>query len=120
MSSVSARYFTYLLVIIGLLILGNQKYLFSDDEERRIIDVLPKDPPQIPTLYSAEFTNWNSTYLHDDSLIIGVFYDGIAKAYPVMILDRHEVVNDYLGARALITPEKTASPSAYRRSRASL
>jgi len=79
MNSGSARSFTYLLVIIGLLILGNQKYLFSDDEERRIIDVLPKDPPQIPTLYSAEFTNWNSTYLHDDSLIIGVFYDGIAK-----------------------------------------
>jgi len=117
LSSAYARYFIYLLIVAGLLILGNQKYLFLDEEERRIVDVLPHDPPQIPTLYNAEFTGSGSTYLGDDSLVVGVHHEGVAKAYPVQILNRHEVVNDFLGREPIIVSfcPLTGSPLVFSR-----
>ena len=36
------------------------------------------------------------TYLNDNDLVVGVVYNGVAKAYPHRILDWHEIVNDDL------------------------
>jgi hypothetical protein len=34
--------------------------------------------------------------------VLGVFRNGVAKAYPIRILERHEVVNDQFGADAVV------------------
>ena len=35
--------------------------------------------------------------LHEETLVIGVVLDGEAKAYPITVLQRHEMVNDVVG-----------------------
>lgn len=41
--------------------------------------------------------------LVDENLVIGVERDGIARAYPLKMLNLHEVVNDLLGGPLLVT-----------------
>jgi len=49
----------------------------------------------IPEINNPVFiTADNVTYPHDDDIVIGVFYNDVAKAYPLNILSWHEVVND--------------------------
>ena len=38
-----------------------------------------------------------AAYLRDDDLVIGVVRNGQARAYPIRILNWHEIVNDVLG-----------------------
>ncbi len=58
-------------------------------------DTIPpvKDPefarPDDPRLVAAQVT--------DETEVLGVVYDGIAKAYPMAVMDRQEVVNDQFG-----------------------
>ena len=37
-------------------------------------------------------------YLRDDDLLITITHNGITRAYPTRILDRHEIVNDMFGS----------------------
>lgn len=49
----------------------------------------------IPSVDSPEFeTASNNTEIDDDTLVIGVRYNGVTKAYPHDILNWHEIVND--------------------------
>ncbi|MFT5506634.1 MAG: hypothetical protein ACI8XC_004362 [Gammaproteobacteria bacterium] len=43
-----------------------------------------------PAMISAE----EAEYLEDDDRVLGIVIDGIAKAYPIRILNWHEIVND--------------------------
>jgi hypothetical protein len=90
----------FLLIISVLIVNSNRRFLFWDEEAKEIVDVLPKDPKQIPTLYRVSDTE--TYYLLDDSMVVGVVVDGAPKAYPLMILDRHEVVNDRIGETSII------------------
>jgi len=90
----------FLLIISVLIVNSNRRFLFWDEEAREIVDVLPKDPKQIPTIYKVSDTE--TDYLLDDSMIVGVVVDGASKAYPLMVLDRHEVVNDQIGDTHII------------------
>ena len=40
--------------------------------------------------------------LRDSHQVLGVFYNGIAKAYPISIMNWHEVVNDSYGADPVV------------------
>jgi hypothetical protein len=54
-------------------------------------------PPRdgIPALFYPKFIPAaEARYLKNDDRVLGVEINGIAKAYPLRILDRHEVVND--------------------------
>lgn len=58
-------------------------------------------PPRdgIPSIDNPEFTTTdNAKHVFKSDYVLGVFYNGIAKAYPVRIMDWHEVVNDKFGA----------------------
>ena len=90
----------FLIIISVLIVNSNRRFLFWDEEAREIVDVLPKDPKQIPTIYKVSDTE--TDYLLDDSMIVGVVVDGASKAYPLMVLDRHEVVNDQIGDTHII------------------
>ena len=46
-------------------------------------------PIDHPTFVSSEETDFE-----DEAQVLGVFYNGIAKAYPIGILNWHEIVND--------------------------
>jgi hypothetical protein len=48
-----------------------------------------------PSFQDAEAADW----LDDADLVIGVTVDGEAKAYPLRILNAHEIVNDEVGGR---------------------
>lgn len=53
-------------------------------------------PPRdgIPSIDSPEFRKVNQAALAGRERILGVFANGVAKAYPVNILNYHEIVND--------------------------
>jgi hypothetical protein len=69
-----------------------------------IRSILSGGPPKdgIPALSSPRFvTADEAVFLDRDDLVVGIEDGGLAKAYPIKILNWHEVVNDRLGARAL-------------------
>ncbi|MBE0624677.1 MAG: DUF3179 domain-containing protein [Burkholderiales bacterium] len=62
-------------------------------------------PPRdgIPAIDQPEFTEAGlATFLRDDDAVLGMVRKGIARAYPVRILNWHEVVNDRFGAEAVV------------------
>lgn len=65
----------------------------EDFDLNKIISVIPKDA--IPAITNPEFTE--EDYLEEDDYIIGVNINGDVRAYPVIILDWHEIVNDEVG-----------------------
>ena len=69
--------------------------------EFEIITLLPKDAiPSIdrPRFYSVKEAD---AEYEPDEVVIGVEFDGDARAYPVGLLSSHEVVNDTVGGRPI-------------------
>lgn len=68
-------------------------------------DILRGGPPKdgIPSIDEPVFKK-ASDYkaFSNSSQVLGVFYNGIAKAYPIRILDWHEIVNDQFKRRAVV------------------
>lgn len=57
----------------------------------------------IPPIHTPKFVTADDVdFLRDKDRVLGVFHNGIAKAYPTLILDRHEVVNDVFGDEAIV------------------
>ena len=51
----------------------------------------------IPAISEPRFLDGSDAdYLGDDDLVMAVSYDGVNRAYPIRILDRHEIVNDVI------------------------
>ncbi len=58
----------------------------------------------ITPIYRPEYSLANEAPVHDETFVIGVAIDGEARAYPVSILNRHEMVNDVVsGVPLLVT-----------------
>ena len=60
-------------------------------------DILSGGPPKdgIPAILNAQFVTLNDAgFLLDDDPVIGVVIGTVARAYPIRILNWHEVVND--------------------------
>ena len=55
------------------------------------------DGVDLPAEYRAEGG------LTDDRVVVGVTREGVARAYPLSVLTRHEVVNDTVGEPLLVT-----------------
>ncbi|MBE0615959.1 MAG: DUF3179 domain-containing protein [Burkholderiales bacterium] len=61
----------------------------------------PKDG--IPAIDKPDFTKARlAGFLHDDDAVLGMVRNGVARAYPVRILNWHEVVNDRFGEDAVV------------------
>ena len=55
-------------------------------------------PDSIPAIDAPEMVAASeASFMDEDEQVIGVVHDGVAKAYSVWHLDRHEIVNDWLG-----------------------
>ena len=66
-----------------------------------VVTVLAKDA--IPAIRAPEFVDaaGAEAWMNADEPIIGVELDGDARAYPVAMLSRHEIVNDTVGGMPL-------------------
>lgn len=61
----------------------------------------PKDG--IPALVDPAFVSpANARELHPQDSVLGVYLGGFSKAYPIRILNWHELVNDQIGARPIL------------------
>lgn len=64
-------------------------------------DIMEGGPPRdgIPALTRPQFVSAEraSRFLRKNDRVIGVVYNGEARAYPIRILDWHEAVNDSIG-----------------------
>ena len=61
-------------------------------------EIMSGGPPRdgIPALTIPKFVPAaQAEMLRDDEQVLGVFINGVAKAYPTRILSWHELVNDY-------------------------
>ncbi len=62
-------------------------------------------PPRdgIPSIDNPKFIRADeASFLHDDERIIGLYRNGIAKAYPLKILNWHEIVNDEFDGEGIL------------------
>ena len=61
----------------------------------------PKDG--IPALLEPSFISpAKATSLRPQDLVLGVSMEGVSKAYPIRILNWHELVNDRIGSRPIL------------------
>lgn len=68
-------------------------------------EILQGGPPKdgIPSIDKPEFvTASKARSLRGEDMVLGVERNGIAKAYPILILNWHEVVNDRFGAEPIV------------------
>lgn len=73
----------------------------GDNDEYRIVTLLPRDAIQAiddPQFLTAEEAD--QEYAPDEQ-VLGVVFDGEARAYSVSLLSRHEIVNDTVAGRLI-------------------
>jgi len=56
----------------------------------------------IPSIDAPKFLKGSETLLDRNARILGVYENGIAKAYPINILNYHEIVNDHFGNQPVV------------------
>ena len=73
----------------------------TPEDEYRIVTLLP--PDAIPSIDEPQFYDVHEAdqEYHPDELVMGVEFDGDARAYPVGLLARHEIVNDTVGGQPI-------------------
>lgn len=68
-------------------------------------EILPGGPPRdgIPAIDKPQFMPVDKVqWLKDDDRVLGIDYGGETKAYPISILNWHEVVNDRIGQDSIV------------------
>ena len=55
---------------------------------------------QIAAVFEPTFVAAEDAEISDDAWVLGVEFDGVARAYSLNLLNRHEVVNDRIGETA--------------------
>lgn len=75
--------------------------VLSPEREFNIVTLLPKDA--IPAIFDPSFVSGEEADLQyePDELVIGVEFDGNARAYSIPMLSSHEIVNDTVGGRKI-------------------
>ncbi len=53
----------------------------------------------IPAIFEPQFVAAPEADIAADAWVLGVFADGVAKAYSLNLLNHHEVVNDSIGEK---------------------
>lgn len=55
-------------------------------------------PDRIPAIDAPQWVSAaDADFMAEDEAVVGVIYEGQAKAYSLWHLDRHEIVNDWFG-----------------------
>ncbi len=62
-------------------------------------------PPRdgIPALFNPEYVPaTDADYMRDNERVLGVYRNGVARAYPIRVLSWHELVNENFGDEPLL------------------
>jgi hypothetical protein len=95
----------YVMLILSLSTQGHAKSKNGFELEGALIpvnEILLGGPPRdgIPAINRPKFEQADTVdWLSDDDRVLGLVVDGHAKAYPIKILDWHEIVNDSVGSQ---------------------
>ncbi len=95
-------------IIVSALLFGAFWILTAFNLENTIVpreEILSGGPPKdgIPAILKPQFVGPQSAdFLLDEDQVIGVEIGGIARAYPIRILNWHEVVNDTIDNTPLV------------------
>lgn len=95
--------FSYIILLLITIMVGSAKIGLSQIGSSEIIEgdkmyyILPLDG--IPAIDDPEFVSVLKAekFMNDDELVMGLVVDGDARAYSTWHLDKHEIVNDYVG-----------------------
>ncbi len=91
-----------LITLISSQIQAQPTTLDCDLREEFIFLGCPGGRDCIPALTNPEILNsYESYYLNDEDLVVGVIRNGCARAFPLRILWYHEVINDTLGGEMI-------------------
>ena len=96
------RYGIPLLLAVALLLAAcGEERDQGEQQEYEIITLLPKDA--IPSIDNPRFYSVSEADAEYelDEVVIGVEFEGDARAYPVGLLSGHEIVNDLVGGRPI-------------------
>ena len=86
----------------GVIASPGQNPRVDDPNDYQFSQLIPFDG--IRPVYDPQFSSAADAPLHDDELVLGVAWDGEAKAYPITVLRFREMVNDELaGIPTLVT-----------------
>ena len=80
---------------MGAVTLGPRR---ADEPPPGVEQILPRG--RIAAVLDPQFVTAAEAELPDDAWVLGVAVDGVAKAYSLNLLNRHEVVNDRTGDAA--------------------
>ena len=108
-----ARWIIYSIALIGLVFfLSNRSISFSSDNGFDLTDALvPRDDiyhggpgrDGIPSIDRPRFISANEAeFLEPADRVLGLVLDGVVRAYPVKILNYHEIVNDSVNKQAIV------------------
>ena len=97
------KYFSVYSIPGLLLILTITAIVFAQRGSYELIDgdrmyyILPRDG--IPAIDDPEFVSVQEAekFMRKDELVMGLVINGDARAYSTWHLDRHEIVNDFVG-----------------------
>lgn len=72
------------------------------DTEQIISGGPPKDGIPALTNPKLDTVKLADRWLNDQDQVLGIVIDGMARAYPIRILNWHEIVNDHIGKQSLV------------------
>ena len=88
----------WLLFLLGSMSLAQSKNGFNLENALIPVDKILSGGPEkegIPAIDKPEFVPADKAdFLDDEARVLGIHYKGISKAYPINILNWHEIVND--------------------------
>lgn len=71
-----------------------------------LTEIIPGGPPKdgIPalTLPATETASDAGAWLHDEDMVLGITINGRSRAYPLRILNWHEIVNDRMAGKSFV------------------
>ncbi len=81
--------------------LNDEQRILEGENKRRLVQGCLDGKDCIPSIDNPRFVSVNETssFLNDDDLVVGVNIGDEAKAYPLKILNWHEIVNDKIGGK---------------------
>ncbi|MFV2059226.1 MAG: DUF3179 domain-containing protein [Gammaproteobacteria bacterium] len=99
-------------LVLALITLSNKSFSLSSDNGFDLTEPLvPRDeifhggPPRdgIASIDNPKFVHAvSATFLKKDDRILGLIFNGVTRAYPIKILNYHEIVNDKIKAQSIV------------------
>lgn len=90
-----SRHWALLLLLVAAFATSELPTSAADELPPGVEQILPRG--QIPAVFEPRFVSADEAEIPDDAWVLGVVVDGVAKAYSLNLLNRHEVVNDRSG-----------------------